>query len=153
MLFNTLNLSNTGINTQGAEAIANALIKRKHGLWIDYINPNKRKSLATAQAATQLTTLDLSNNDLGINGVQAICNILSATEIPLEYFVLVNTGVNSSILENCGVISSSNKLEPPLFYLYLARFILNSRDLLSITIKIHYQLLVNKLNSFSVENE
>ncbi len=113
-----LDLSDARIDTEGAILLANALIKRKHGLWINSIN--HRRSLLQSQPATNIITLDLSHNLLGDKGVQALCDILPYTRMGRNDIILDNTGITDpKILENCGLLSSdANSLRYELFYPY-----------------------------------
>ena len=75
----SLGLKDTHIDSIGGVLIAEALIKRKHGLWINSLN--NKQSLAQAQPASDVNILDLSNNPLGDSGATALCNILPYTNI------------------------------------------------------------------------
>jgi len=113
-----LQLDNTHINAEGAILIANTLVERKHSLWINALN--YKKSFAQAESSTNLISLSLSNNFLGNTGTQAICDALSYTHIGRNRLMLDNTGTDTSILENCGILSSdAHSLQYELFYPYL----------------------------------
>jgi hypothetical protein len=114
--FYTLDISQTNISSQGARSIAYALIKQKHTLWIDSINPSKSNALARAKAATRLRILNLVGNPIGNEGASALCDVLPYALVNLTY-----TDANTIAWENCGFISSANSLHPAWPYLLLIR--------------------------------
>lgn len=149
-----LNLNSAQIDAEGALLIADALIKRKHGLWINALHD--RTSLSQAQPATVISSLDLSNNPLGNRGVQALCKVLPYTNIGSEQLILDNTGADPSLLENCGLLSNapraySYELIYP--YLWLARFYIGAKQSFSKIISNQVPLFISQIDFLATESK
>lgn len=102
-----LDLSYAQISTQGAIDIANALVKYKPGLWIDWLNEVKAKA-QHIEAGTDLISLDLRGNALGDDGVRELCKKLPYTKIPLSQFYYDKDDILPEIVINCGVAKSTD---------------------------------------------
>jgi hypothetical protein len=145
-----LNLFSNGITDIGAKYIAQALATTKHGLWIEKINTANQMSLIRSFAynpRTRLTSVEyLGHNSLTNEGAKAICNVLPQTEIlPSRLLWDGKLRINQSIIDNCGVVSSSNSLRPTGPYVLLYRLFQASRQSLS-------TFVFNSYEKFTIEN-
>lgn len=123
---NNLNLASCGLEDEGALNIGEVLTSiRVPDDWLDRLDTATLHALAKGEPGTNITWLNLANNNLTDISGQRLCQLLPGTGISVNtLFLDGNPGINEVTLKACGdlgLVSAGSSLTPTGPYAWLGR--------------------------------
>ena len=100
--------------------------------WLGDLDTSTLRSIATGNPGTNLTWINLANNQLDDTGATILCQVLSGTEISVNNLLLSGNRISRDLLQRCGDLgllsSPASRIQPSGPYVWLFKQWQLSRD-------------------------